>query len=83
MLKKVLFTSIAIAISLNANSIKEEYLHCAEDFEKCMLNCTGQNSGSLCIEKCEMLFDKCMLAQESATENLDYQFEERSNKKEN
>lgn len=66
MLKKTLLTAILITISLNANSLN--YLDCENEFEICAQKCTKSNTSEMCIEKCEMLYDKCNLEKETNSE---------------
>lgn len=66
MLKKTLLTAILITMSLNANSLN--YLDCENEFEICALECAKSTSAEMCIEKCEMLYDKCNLEKETDSE---------------
>ena len=71
MLKKILLTSIAFSLILNAESISTENTDCEEPFEKCMSKCEESNSNEkdiMCFEKCEMLYDKCLLTRETNAE---------------
>lgn len=62
MLKKILIASLAFTVYLHANS--DTSLDCENEFEQCATICTSKDSSdkeAMCIEKCEMLYDKCIL----------------------
>lgn len=64
MLKKILFTSFLFALTLSANSDTINQADCEYEFEQCMLKCeeTNPNDNTICLEKCELNYDKCQMA---------------------
>ena len=71
MLKKILLTSIALSLFLNANSNLNENITCSEGFESCATKCEkieAYEENLNCMEKCETIFDKCQLLEETNAE---------------
>tara|TARA_B100001063_G_scaffold62487_1_gene56555 strand:+ start:152 stop:367 length:216 start_codon:yes stop_codon:yes gene_type:complete len=67
MLKKILLTSIALSLILNANSDLIENIDCETQFESCLTKCEDIQSdekNQLCMEVCETEYDKCQLSLE-------------------
>ncbi|MFK2823783.1 hypothetical protein [Arcobacter sp. YIC-80] len=72
MLKTILFTFLVLNITLNANTISVEEIDCENLFEKCIAKCENKNTEEkdlLCVEKCELEFDKCLISQEVKLQN--------------
>jgi len=69
MLKKILLMPIAFALLLNAeNFLPDEEMSCMEKFESCVIQCEATDTNDkdpMCVEKCEMLYDKCELQRET------------------
>ena len=62
MLKKILLTSIALALCLSANSNLNEKISCSEEYEICTAKCESIESyekNVICMEKCEIQYDEC------------------------
>ena len=71
MLKKILLTSIALSLFLNANSNLNQNITCSQGFESCAVICDDLDTyeGNLiCMEKCESIFDKCQSSEETNVE---------------
>lgn len=68
MLKKILTATIALSLYLSANDVSNQNIDCEVEFENCILVCNNTSSTEgdpMCVEKCEMLYDKCILLLES------------------
>lgn len=73
MLKKILLTSIALSLYLNANSDFNENISCEEEYQSCATKCEKIESyekNLICMEECETVFDKCQLSAETNAEIL-------------
>lgn len=74
MFKKILGASIAFSLCLSANNVSIENIDCDKEFEDCVLVCNktaSEDSDPMCIEKCEMLYDKCILLLENQNNSND------------
>ncbi len=75
MLKKILLTSIALSLFLNANSDLNQDITCSEVFESCATKCEKidiYEDNIICIEKCEAIFDTCQSPEKSNPDALIY-----------
>jgi len=73
MLKKILLTSIALSLYLNANSNLNENISCAQEYEICATKCESIESyekNIIWMEKCELSYDKCESSSETNVQIL-------------
>ena len=71
MLKKILLTSLALALYLSANSNLNENTDCETQFETCVTKCEDIHSdekNQACMENCEIEYEKCQLSLETNIE---------------